>query len=228
MPLPLLASCYAPVPAQFAESTEIVPRHAVSLTVAASGAAATSFCSGCSTSGEFGLGGEGRVRFGIDGRQEIGASGFGAFVSGTGGGGVGYVAGGKLSYKIAVAPWFAIIAGAGALDVSSTAIFGGDLAMVFAPYTDSRGTQLYTAVRGSFGIPDARRAARRMDLAKASPFHSASRCTPTRTCACFSRAAHLSGSASCTTRARASATARGPLSAATRPWPCSSSSVEPC
>ncbi len=74
-------------------------------------------------------------------------------MSGTGGGSVGYIGGGKLSYKIAVAPWFAIIAGAGALDVSSTAIFGGDLAVVVAPYTDSRGTQVYTGVRGSFGIP---------------------------------------------------------------------------
>jgi hypothetical protein len=149
----LLTGCYAPVPALFAESTEIIPRRAVSLTVAAAGGAASSFCSGCTTSGAFGAGGEGRLRFGIDGRQEIGVSGFGAFVGGTDGGGIGYIVGAKLSYKIAVAPWFAIIAGAGALDVGSTAVFGGDLAVVFAPYTDSRGTQVYTGVRGSFGIP---------------------------------------------------------------------------
>jgi len=109
-------------------------------------------CSGCNSSGLIGEGGEARLRFGIDGRQEIGVSGFGGGSSGSNSS-VDYFVGGKLSYKVAVVRWLAIIAGAGALDVSSTAVFGGDLAVVIAPYTDSRGTQLYTGVRGSFGIP---------------------------------------------------------------------------
>ena len=63
--------------------------------------------------------------------------------------GVGAIGGGALSYKLGAAPWLAFVANAGAIDQS----FGGDVALIVAPYTDSGGRQIYTGLRGSVAIP---------------------------------------------------------------------------
>jgi hypothetical protein len=37
--------------------------------------------------------------------------------------------------------------------VSSIAVFGGDLAVIAAPYTAANGSQLYTGLKGGFSVP---------------------------------------------------------------------------
>jgi hypothetical protein len=153
--------CLATVPAPIAEGTEVLKPHATGLTLAAAGAGFAGMCNAKQTClSQFGVGGEARVRIGLRGNQEIGASGFAAFVvqqgdtsSLAGQAETRFVGGGELSYKIAPVPWFAIVAGAGALDEGGTPVIGGDLALLVAPYTSGQGTQVYTGARGSFGIP---------------------------------------------------------------------------
>ncbi len=154
--------CFATVPAPIAEGTEVLPPHAVGLTLAGAGGGLGGFCAAgtqsCST--QFGAGGEARLRVGLPGHQEIGVSGIAAFVTSEGDASslsgqpqTNFVGGGEVSYKIAPVPAFAIVLGGGALDEGGTAVVGGNLSLLVAPYTSQRGTEVYTGVRGSFGIP---------------------------------------------------------------------------
>lgn len=132
------------MPPAFGESTEVVAPGKVGVTIGGGGGGVA--CSTCSST--LGLGAFARVRVGIGGRQELGVSGFGVLTSGSSGG-VGAIGGGALSYKLGAAPWLAFVANAGAIDQS----FGGDVALIVAPYTDSGGRQIYTGLRGSVAIP---------------------------------------------------------------------------
>lgn len=153
--------CFATVPAPIAEGTEVLPPHAAGLTLAGAGGGFGGICKATeSCLSQLGVGGEGRIRLGLRGHQEIGASGFGAFVTSQGNTSslagqpsTTFIGGGEVSYKIAPVPPFAIVAGAGALDEGGSAVIGGSLALLVAPYTSEKGTELYTGARGSFGIP---------------------------------------------------------------------------
>lgn len=157
----LSTGCFPAMPAPIAEGTEILPPHAAGLTLVAAGGGFGGMCKATqSCESQFGVGGEGRLRLGLPGHQEIGASGFGAFVTSQGDTSSlagqpesTFVAGGDVSYKIAPIPWLAIVAAAGALDRGGTAAVGGSLALLVAPYTSEKGTELYTGARGSFAIP---------------------------------------------------------------------------
>ena len=153
--LTLVASgCYATLPPQLAEGTEVLRSGGVKLAV--SGGAAT-FQARDRTGAWNGLtagGFEARLRTGIGDRQELGASLFGG--AGTSvGGDAPLVVGGKLAYKIAPTPWLAIVAGGGVMDwaSSSTLVFSGDLALVAAAYTSAHGTQVYVGGKAAFALP---------------------------------------------------------------------------
>lgn len=149
------SGCYATLPPQLAEGTDVRPAGGVDFTL--SGGAAT--FEGRDLSGtwnnELGAGGEARVRVGVGARQEVGASLFLGAGTSVGNGDPPFAAGGKLSYKVAPVRWLAVVAGGGAMDyaVSATAVFSGDLAVIAAPYTSAGGTQLYVGAKGAFGIP---------------------------------------------------------------------------
>ena len=153
--------CFATVPSPIAEGTEVLPTHAVGLTLAAAGGGVGGFCKPTeSCLAQLGAGGEARLRVGLPGHQELGVSGFGAFVTSQGNSSAlsqqpttTFVDGGELSHKVAPVPAFAIVAGAGALDEGDTPVVGGDLALIVAPYTSAKGAEIYTGARGSFGIP---------------------------------------------------------------------------
>ena len=150
------SGCVPTMPSQLAEGTEVLAPREVGLTLAGGGGVVGPCCGTSGKATGFG-GAEGRLRVGVGAKQEIGVSAFG----GVGGDNASSGAiGGKLAYKIAPAPWLAFIANAGSYDyitggtgTTHTAVFGGDLAAIVAPYTDSRGTQVYTGARGSFVIP---------------------------------------------------------------------------
>ncbi len=132
----------------------MLPPHAIGLTLGGGGGIVG--CNQCNAI--YAMGGEARLRAGIGNHQEIGVTAFGGAEGSSSSSSQtssswGYVFGGSISYKVAPAPWLAFVASGGALDQQETAIFGGDLAAIVAPYTDSRGTQLYTGARGSFAIP---------------------------------------------------------------------------
>jgi hypothetical protein len=152
--------CFATLPPQVAEGTTVMDAGGVSLGVSA-GAGTFEYQGQANSQGQTAWnnqtagGFETRLRTGIGGHQELGVSVFGGVGSGIGNGDPPFVLGGKLSYKIAPAPWFAIVAGGGAMDhsVSSTAVFSGDLALIAAPYTSPTGFQFYVATKGAFAIP---------------------------------------------------------------------------
>ena len=146
---------YPTLPPQLAEGTTVLAPGSVSLNVAGgAGVAAFPDTTGKSTT-QFEAGFEARLRTGLGAKSEIGASVFGGAGTSVGNGDPPFALGGKLSYKVAPVPWFAIIADGGAMDfrVSSTAVFSGDLALVFAPYTSPDGKQLYLGAKGAFTIP---------------------------------------------------------------------------
>lgn len=152
------AACAPTLPPHFAESTEVLAPREVGITVAGGVAGLdTQSKSGNmnAVDGDFVIAaGEVRARVGLGARQEIGISGFAGvdLASKT----LAYGGGGKLSYKVAPASWLAFVAGGGAYAFTSgdAPVFGGDLAVILAPYTDPRrGIQVYTGARGSFAIP---------------------------------------------------------------------------
>lgn len=150
----LLCACSSTLPTPFLEGTQVLPPNAIGLTLGGGGGIVG--CNQCNAI--YAAGGEARLRVGIGNHQEIGATGFGgAFGSGSStsqaSSSWAYVFGGSISYKVAPVPWLAFVASGGALDQQETAVFTGDLAAIVAPYTDSRGTQLYSGARGSFAIP---------------------------------------------------------------------------
>jgi hypothetical protein len=156
-----MTACFATVPAPFAEGTEVLPPHTTGLTLVGAGGGVGGFCKPTETClAQFGVGGEARIRLGLRGNQELGASGYGAFVTSQGNTSslsqqpsTTFIGGGEVSWKIALVPAFAIVAGAGALDEGGSPVVGGNVGLVVAPYTSAKGTELYTGARGSFGIP---------------------------------------------------------------------------
>jgi hypothetical protein len=147
----LCASCVPTLPSHFAEGTEILEPKSVGITAAGGLAAAGG---DCCREGYMGGGGELRMRVGIGARSEIG----GSFLGASHGkydpqASIPYLVGGKISYKIAPVRWLALVGGAGAAAYASTPMFGGDLAVIVAPYIAANGTQIYTGARGAFAIP---------------------------------------------------------------------------
>jgi hypothetical protein len=153
----LLASffvgCYPALPPHFVESTDVLDARAVGVTVAGGISGLAQGCCRSTTSGQVVGGADVRARIGVGAKQEVGASLFAGLGSGTP---VPYALGGEASYKVAPVSWLAIVAGGGAMvltDPSTTAVLGGDVAAVVAPYTDQNGTQIYTGARSSLAIP---------------------------------------------------------------------------
>ena len=154
----LAAGCfngYPTVPPQLAEGTEILAPGSVNLNVAAGAGEAAYPDNTGATATQFAAGFEARLRTGIGAKSEIGASLFGGGGTSVGNGDPPFAIGGKLSYKIAPVKWFAIVADGGAMDfrVSSTAVFSGDLALIFAPWISPDGKQLYIGAKGAFTVP---------------------------------------------------------------------------
>lgn len=146
---------YPTLPPHLGEGTEVMDRGGVSLNVAmGAGEAAYPDNAGATTT-QFAAGGEVRLRTGLGAKSEIGASFIAGGGTSVGNGDPPFALGGKLSYKVAPVKWFAIIADGGAMDfrVSSTAVFSGDLAAVFAPYIGPDGKQLYLGLKGAFTVP---------------------------------------------------------------------------
>lgn len=158
--LGLLASActYPTLSPHLAEGTEVLKPGQIGLTVAGGGGVGgftDSKPSGSVSASSAGGGVEGRVRVGLPGKQELGASAIAGGATGVGGGDPPLLAGGEASYKIAPLPWLAFVVDLGAMDrvISSTAILGGSLAAIFAPYTAKNGTQIYAGVKGSVTAP---------------------------------------------------------------------------
>lgn len=137
------------MPPIFAESTEVLRPAQVGVTIAG-GAGGLGYipCKDCVGS-PFAAGAVARVRVGLGGNQELGALAFGAVTSNGDSSGFGVIGGGALSYKLRAAPCLAFVADAGAIDQA----FTGDAGLIFALYTDSRGRQLYSGLRGTVAIP---------------------------------------------------------------------------
>lgn len=149
-------ACYPTLPPHLAEGTDVLPAGGINLNVA--GGAGDSQVKEPVTgnyANEFLGGFDVRLRTGLGAHSEIGASVFGGFGTGVAGGDPPFGLGGKLSYKFGPLKWFAVVVDAGAMDfaVASLAVFSGDLALIFAPYTSPNGTQLYLAAKGAFSIP---------------------------------------------------------------------------
>lgn len=152
--LVVTTGCYPTLPSHFAESAEVLGPGKVGVTIAGGGAGFdTKLRRNQLTYGAGAF--EGRVRVGVGHDQEVGASVFGGAGSGVAGGDASGGAGAKISYKIGPARSLAFVADAGIMDLNSASVVvpSGDLAVVFAPYTASDGTQVYTGVRGSLGVP---------------------------------------------------------------------------
>jgi len=140
---------------QLTEGTNVLTKGEVGITIAAGGGG---YDARNATTGEHGgagvFGGELRARAGIGEHQELGVSAFGGASPADNASSTSWGFGGKLSYKIAPRPWLAIVAGAGGFAFGiATPVFGGDLAMIVAPYTDRKGSQVYVGARGSFVVP---------------------------------------------------------------------------
>jgi hypothetical protein len=152
--LVVTTGCYPALPTHFAESAEVLGPGKVGVTIAGGGAGFDTKLRGKPLT--YGAGAfEARVRVGIGHDQEIGGSVFGGVGTGVAGGDANGGAGAKISYKIGPARWLAFVADAGVMDLNSASVVvpSGDLAVVLAPYTASDGTQVYTGVRGSLGVP---------------------------------------------------------------------------
>ena len=96
------------------------------------------------------------MRVGVGAKQEIGIAGALALGNGNAGSEPAGTAAAILSYKVAPVSWLAIIADAGVQDIGISASvvgFGGDIAVIVAPYIARDGSQLYTGARGGFSIP---------------------------------------------------------------------------
>jgi hypothetical protein len=149
----LSIGCYSTLPSHFAESTDVLDPGSVGLTVAGGIAGLAEGCCKATATGRLVGGGDVRARIGVGARQEVGASLFAGVGDGSA---VPYELGGEASYKVAPVSWLALVAGGGAMavvDPSTTAVLGGDLAAIVAPYTDPHGTQIYTGARGSIAAP---------------------------------------------------------------------------
>jgi hypothetical protein len=149
------AGCYPTLPPFVGESTEVLQPKQMGVRVMGGGAMfATNCCKDGSTAQPMG-GLETRFRIGVGAKQEVGASFFGGIGGAVGGGDPPFVIGGKGTWKIAPVQWLAVIANGGGqvVGVAAVATFGGDLAVIAAPYTSSGGTQLYTGVKGGLAIP---------------------------------------------------------------------------
>ncbi len=133
------------MPPIFAESAETLAPGKVGVTIGGAAGAAGSFGCGLCSGAPIAEGAFLRVRVGVGARQELGAVAFGALTQSSNGGGVGAIGGGAISYKLAAANFLAFVANAGAIDQA----FTGDVGLIVAPYTDSRGRQLYTGLRAS-------------------------------------------------------------------------------
>ncbi len=182
--LGLLASActYPTLSPHLAEGTDVLKPGQIGLTVAGGGGGGGyTIASGTNSTSTSTAGGgaEARVRVGLPGHQEIGASGAAGIASAiTGDPPV--VAGGELSYKIAPLPWMAFVVDLGAMDrvISSTAILGGSLAAIFAPYTWKGGSQFYTGLKGSITVPilqDASGTAELIDVPVGLAWHASER-----------------------------------------------------
>jgi hypothetical protein len=148
--------CYPTLPPHLGEGTDVLRPGGVNLNVAAgAGDSQVHQPVGATNANEFMAAFDVRARVGIGANSEIGASVFGGFGTSVGGGDPPFGLGGKLSYKYSPVKWFAVVVDGGAMDfaVASLAVFSGDLALIFAPYTSPDGKQLYIAGKGAFSIP---------------------------------------------------------------------------
>jgi hypothetical protein len=146
--------CYSTMPPHLGEGTEVLGPGQVNLNVAG-GAGYGERVAGGPNDAQFGAGFEVRSRVGLGAKQELGVSVMGGMGTALGGGDPPFALGGKLSYKVAPLPWLAFVASGGAMDyaVSATAVIGGDLAVIVAPYTAPNGNQFYIGAKGSFVVP---------------------------------------------------------------------------
>jgi hypothetical protein len=149
-----LSGCYPTLPTHFAEGTEVLSPGKIGLTVTGGPAGFDTKLRGNHLT-EIAGGFEARTRVGVGQQQEIGASVFAGVGAPVSSGDVHIGAGAKLSYKIAPIAWLAVVVDAGVLDLDSASVVvpSGDLAVIVAPYTAPGGTQVYTGLRGSLGIP---------------------------------------------------------------------------
>jgi len=146
-------ACASTMPTAFGESTDVLSKNQASLSVMGGGGAVVGTCNGCSGSVSA-VGGQARVRYGLGGNQEIGVSGYGAAIMSSESGTSAIASGGaELSYKIAPAPWFALVLGGGMIDLDGTCGGGGDVGVLFATHvTDTM--SVYSGARGAFvGYP---------------------------------------------------------------------------
>ncbi len=148
--------CYPTLPPHLAEGTDVLKPGGVSLNVAGgAGDSQVNQPVGATAANQFLAGAEVRARVGVGANSEVGGGVFLGVGTSVGGGDPPFGIGGKLTYKYAPVKWFAVVADAGAMDfaVASVAVFSGDLALIFAPYTSPDGKQLYIAGKGAFSIP---------------------------------------------------------------------------
>jgi hypothetical protein len=140
----------APIPFHFAETAETLKAGQVSLTLAGGGGSA-----GLDGAGG---GGAGRVRIGIDGRNEIGMEASMLAVDAGGntsqsqpwlGTNVAYA--GKLSWKLGLKDWVAIIVGLGGSQSPAGPAVGADAAVLFS--TRGRIARYFGGLRGTFAGP---------------------------------------------------------------------------
>lgn len=151
----LSAGCYPTLPPFVGESTEVLEPKKMGIRVMGGGAMFDTNCckDGSTAQGMGGL--EARFRIGVGAKQEVGATFFGGMGSMIGGGDPPFVVGGKGTWKMAPVPWLAVIANGGAQSVGTAAVatFGGDVAVIAAPYMAANGTQIYTGLKSGIAVP---------------------------------------------------------------------------
>ena len=148
----LAAACAHPgMPPRLGEGTTVLAPGKVGVTVAGGGGLGNYEISGNPLSAR-GVGFEARARLGLAHDQEVGISGLAGLsltdLAQT-------VAGGALSYKIALHTRFALVGELGVMDklAPSTVIFAGSVAAIAAPYMASDGSQLYVGLKGTLSVP---------------------------------------------------------------------------
>jgi hypothetical protein len=141
----------APAPLLVAETADVLAPGDYSAT--AVGGGGTAFLDGS------GAGGGARLRVGVGSRQEIGAEALVVYTD-TGGSGERWEGqhiyyGGKLSWKLGLSPYAALIAGLGGAVAGTGPAIGGDLAIIGS--TRGRIVRYYGGARAFFALPVGRR-----------------------------------------------------------------------
>jgi hypothetical protein len=148
-----LGGCTPILPFHLAETAEILQRREVSLTVAGGGGGASNLGNCCG-------GGAARVRVGLGHRMELGVD-TELIGSGTAGSGS-LTLGGKVSYKLGLLPYLALLAGVGATGSigfgttkNGEAGLGADVGLVASTPLIANRLRLYGGTRLSFVVPTA-------------------------------------------------------------------------